>query len=140
MCSRRRRREKKSRRRMSTEAHDSRLLRTDLPPTDSEARVLAELSAAAATAWSAAAVMPPRQFRPTNLRGGGSWAEITSAAALLSLQQPPRPSGAGAASGGESGYNSHISVATISADYRYRKSRLLIPKIEPLLGISTIEQ
>ena len=124
---------------MSTEAHDSRLLRTDLPPTDSEARVLAELSAAAATTWSAA-VIPPRQFRPPNLRGGGSWAEITSAAALLSLQQPPRPSGAGAASGGESGYNSHISVATISADYRYRKSRLLIPKIEPLLGISTIEQ
>ena len=64
--------------------------------------------------------MPPqRQFRPPNLRGG-SWAEITSAAALLSLQQlqPPRPSGAGAA-GGESGYNSHLSVATIPADYRY---------------------
>ena len=129
---------------MSTEAHDSRLLRTDLPPTDSEARVLAELSAAAATTWSAA-VMPPRQFRPPNLRGG-SWAEITSAAALLSLQQPPRPSGAGAASGGESGYNSHISVATIPADYRYIQEIPVInfnwvsPKIEPLWGISTIEK
>lgn len=102
---------------MSKEPHGSRLMRTDLPPTDSEAKVLAELTAAAAAWWSS--VVPQSQSRPptrSNLRGG-SWAEITSAAALLSLQPPPAASGSGS-SAGESGYNSHLSVATIPADYR----------------------
>ena len=60
---------------------------------------------------------------------GGSWAEITSAAALLSLRPPQAQAAAVSSSGssnmnvgssaGESGYNSHLSVATIPADYRY---------------------
>ena len=64
----RRRQRRMSMATMSMEPHDSRLLRTDLPPTDSEAKVLAQLTAAAAT-WSFFA--PPPQSRPpamSNLR------------------------------------------------------------------------
>ena len=53
---------------MSMEPHDSRLLRTDLPPTDSEAKVLAQLTAKATATWCS--VMPPQQSRSAlgNLR------------------------------------------------------------------------
>ena len=71
MCKRRSRKERGRRMQstMSLEPHGSRLLRTDLPPTDSEAKVLAELTsaAAAATWWSS---LVPQQSRParSNLR------------------------------------------------------------------------
>ena len=99
---------KRKRRLVSPEPHGRRLLRADLPPSDEEAKVLADLAAAAAAA------QPPAGLQRSAVRGG-SWAEITSAAASLSINSPsqlPPPS----VMTTESGY---ISVATIQSDYRY---------------------